>query len=302
MSQTLRDAAYRVAPFDLRLFAAVIARGSITAAAAAMHLSLAAASARLKGLEASVGTQLLERSKAGATPTPAGRALARHAERVLVELEALHVEMARFAKGLRGTLRVLGNTAAMTGELPPRLGRFLVAHPDIDVALHEASSDAIVDALRGGRAELGIVADYVDTAGLATLPWMRDRLVALVPARHPAARRRTITHAGLLAHSLVGLTPESGLSRFLSREAERVGRAPQHRVRVGGLDAAAQLVAAGVGVAVMPQRCAERWADERVRIVALADAWADRQLLLCLGDEAARAPGVEALVEALCAG
>jgi DNA-binding transcriptional LysR family regulator len=299
MSVRPRAAAYRVSPIDLRLFRAVVEHGSITRAAVAANLSLAAASARLKALEASVGVRLLDRSKAGAAPTAAGRALSRHAERVLAELESLHVEMARFGRGLRGTIRLLCNTAAMADPLPSRLGRFLVDHPDHDVALEEASSDVVIEAVRSGRAELGIVADYVDTDGLVSIDWRPDRLVALVPARHAAGRRRAVSYADLLAHPMVGLPPGSGLERFLMREAQRGGRAAQYRVRVSGFDAAAQLVATGVGVAVMPQRAAERWGGQAVRVVPLSDAWAERHLLICLGDDGRRFPGVEALVESL---
>ncbi|NUZ08879.1 LysR family transcriptional regulator [Piscinibacter koreensis] len=300
MSDHPRAAAYRVLPFDLRLFAAVVEHGSITGAASVMSLSLAAASARLKALEASVAVRLLDRSKAGAAPTPAGRAFARHAERVLAELESLHSAMARFGRGLRGTIRLLCNTAAMADPLPPRLGRFLVDHPDFDVALQEASSDAVLDALRSGRAELGIVADYVDPEGLVSIPWLPDRLVAVVPAKHAVAHRRTVSYTELLAHPMVGLSPESGLSRFLTREAQRGGRTAQHRVRVSGFDAAAQLVAASVGVGVMPERAAERSSGQAVRVVPLSDPWAERQLLICLNEEARRFPGVQALIESLC--
>lgn len=113
-------------------------------------------------------------------------------------------------------------------------------------------------------------------------------------------RRRSVSYAELLGHPMVGLPPESGLSRFLMREAQRSGRAAQHRVRVSGFDAAAQLVAAGVGVVVMPQRAAQRWSRDAMRIVPLSDRWAERQLLICRTDDGRGFPGVEALIGTLC--
>jgi molybdate transport repressor ModE-like protein len=148
MAPGRRSVDYRIDPFDLHLFAAVLEHGSITAAAAATSLSLAAASARIKALESSVGAKLLDRSKAGASPTDAGRALARHGRHVLSVLEGLHAEMASFGRGLRGTVRMLCNTAALSEELPPRLGRFLLRHPDLDVDVQELPSDAVLDGLR----------------------------------------------------------------------------------------------------------------------------------------------------------
>lgn len=293
---------YRVQPFDLRLFAAVVEHGTITAAAQAMGLSLAAASERLKALEHRVGTALLARSKAGAAVTDAGRALARQAHRVLAELDALHVEMAAFGRGLRGTVRLLCNTAAMAEALPPRLGRFLVEHPDIDLELQELPSDAVLEALRRGVADVGIVADYVDTAGLAVRPWVEDELVALLPGAPPKRRRAgALWFAQLLDRPFVGLARESGLSRFLLQQAARSGRVPHHRVRMSSFDAVAHVVAAGVGVAVMPRGAAQRWRGAGASLVPLEDAWAKRRLLICSTAHAEALPSARSLVQTLLA-
>lgn len=290
---------YRIDPFDLQLFVAVAGQGSITAGARAMSLSLAAASERIKALEHRAGVALLERSKAGAVATGAGRALVRHAHRVLAELDALHIGMAAYGQGLRGTARLLCNTAAMAELLPPRLGRFLVAHPDIDVELQELPSDAALQALRRGVADVGIVADHVDTSGLDARPWLDDELVALLPVRGRRRAPAALRFADLLDQPFVGLGADSGLSRHLLQQAARSGRVPHHRVRVGSFDAVARLVEAGVGVAVMPRSAAHRWEGARLHTVRLEDAWARRRLLLCSTPQAQALPGVRALVEAL---
>ena len=280
-----RPTDYRVDPFDLQLFEAVVAQGSITAGAAAMGLSLAAASARLKALEHRVGVRLLDRAKTGAAATDAGRALSRQAHRVLAELDSLHVAMSAFGHGLRGTVRLLGNTAAIVEALPPRLGPFLAAHPDIDLELQEMPSDAALQALRDGVADVAVVADHVDTAGLSAHAWLDDELVALLPAS-PRRRAASIRFVELLDRPFVGLGAESGLSRFLQAQAARSGRVPKHRVRVSGFEAIARLVEAGAGVAVMPRSAAKRQMTAGLRMVALADAWARRTLRL-----AQRLPG-----------
>lgn len=294
---------YRVHPFDLRLFTAVLEHGTITAAAHAAHLSLAATSARLKALEDAVGATLLVRAKAGAKPTDAGRALARHAHRVLGNLEALHLEMASFGHGLRGTVRVMGNTAAVAEELPPLLGSFLKAHPDVDLHLQDLSSDAVLDGLHRGSADLGIVADYVDTTGLHTRPWGTDQLVALLPHRgggHGSHRAmRAMSFSALLGKDFIGLDFDSGLSRFLHRQASLCGRVPHHRVRVGTLDAVTRLVADGGGVAVVPLSTARRWGDAPIRIVPLAESWSRRRLLLCTSGDRPASSGCRALIDFL---
>ena len=302
MPAARRPLDYRVDPFDLRLFAAVLEHGSITGAAQAMSLSLAAASTRLKTLEHRVGATLLQRSKAGAAATAAGRALARQAQRVLAELDTLHVEMAAYGRGLRGSVRLLCNTAALAEALPPRLGRFLVEHPDIDLDLQELPSDAVLDALRRGVADLGIVADHVDSSGLVVQPWLDDDLVALLPATRRRTRVQALPFVQLLERPFVGLPAHSGLSRFLLQQAARSGRVPHHRVRVGNFDTVARLVEAGVGVAVVPLSAARRWREAKLQVAPLRDAWARRRLLICSTDQAQAQPGVQLLVRALLAG
>ncbi|MCZ4305722.1 LysR family transcriptional regulator [Zoogloeaceae bacterium G21618-S1] len=298
-SRPRRTVDYRIDPFDLHLFATVMEHGTITAAAAAVNLSLAAASARLKALEDATGTRLLDRSRSGATPTDAGRTLARQANRVLAELESLHVEMASFGDGLRGTVRLLCNTAAISETLPRAIASFLMTNPDIDVDVQELPSDAVIDALRRGTADLGIVADYVDTSGLNVRRWVDDRLVALLPSRWSIGRRRSLAFRELLELPFVGLARDSGLSRFLVAQASRSGRIPRHRVRLGSFDAIAQVVATGVGAAVMPASAASRHREAGTRIVALSDAWARRKLLICMTPPGEQLTIVRALADAL---
>lgn len=296
-----RSIDYRVDPFDLQLFEAVVAQGSITAGAAVMSLSLAAASARLKALEHRVGVRLLDRSKSGAVATDAGRALSRQAHRVLAELDSLHVAMSAFGHGLRGTVRLLGNTAAMVEALPARLGPFLAAHPDIDVELQDLPSDASLQALRDGFADVAIVADHVDTTGLTSRRWLDDELVALLPAAKRKRGPASMRFAELLEQPFIGLGAETGLSRFLVTQAARAGRVPHHRVRVSGFEAVARLVASGAGVAVMPRGAAQRNLSPGLRIARLDDPWARRTLMLCHSVQAPSLPGVRALIEALMA-
>ncbi|MDP1790410.1 MAG: LysR family transcriptional regulator [Methylibium sp.] len=299
MARARTATSFRIDPFDLRLFGAVAEAGSITAGAREMHLSLSAASARLQHLEHALGAALLVRSKQGVVPTDAGRTLRRHAGRLQREMEALHAEMSAHAHGVRSTVRVLCNTAAMTEYLPALLGRFLVAHPDIDVDLRELGSADVLRAMRQENADIGIVADYVDTEGLITRVFREDRLVVLQPVRSGRAGRRALRFAEVIDKPFVGLPAESGLSRFLQGQALRQGRGLHHRVRVRSLDAVAGLVADGVGVAVMPAAAAERLATSRVTVRPLADAWAMRRLLLCTTPDANPGAGSAALLRFL---
>lgn len=295
MTALRAEPTYRIDPFDLRLFAAVVELGSITAGARHIHLSLAAASTRLQQLEHAIGATLLLRSRQGVRTTDAGRTLLLHAGRLQRDMKALHADMAAHAHGVRSTVRVLCNTAAMTEHLPALLGRFLVEHPDIDVDLRELGSPDVLLSMRQEQADIGIVADHVGTEGLNTRVFREDRLVAVLPRQDARTSRRPLPFVDLLDRPFVGLPVESGLSRLLHDQASQHGRGLHHRVRVRGLDAVMQLVGEGVGVAVVPQATALRLANERVAVRPLGDAWATRRLLLCTAGDAPPGAGAAAL-------
>lgn len=294
-------ASYRIDPFDLRLFAAVAEAGSITAGARQIHLSLAAASTRLQTLEHAIGAQLFQRSKQGVRLTDAGQTLLRHAGRLQREMESLHAEMAAHAHGVRSTVRMLGNTAAMSEYLPRLLGRFLAAHSEIDIDLRELGSQDVLLSMRQERAEIGIVADYVETAGLRVQPFREDRLVAVLPTAMAESVSAPLHFDDLVSRPFVGLVAESGLSRFLQRQALKQGRGMHHRLRVGSFEAVLSLVADGVGVAIVPASAALRLVSAQVCVLPLADQWASRRLLLCTAAEEALGPAAAELLRFMAA-
>src|SRR3546814_3555933 len=150
---------------DLRLFLHVAEAGSITHGADRANMALASASARIRGMEEALGVPLLERGRRGAKPTPAGQALLHHARVVLQQMERMRGELGDYARGLKGHVRLLCNTAALTEFLPEALAGYLAAYPNVDVDLEERLSYEIVQAVAEGLADIGIVADSADPAG-----------------------------------------------------------------------------------------------------------------------------------------
>jgi DNA-binding transcriptional LysR family regulator len=302
MRRKLRDAfrGFEAAPAELRVFLAILEAGSITSGARRANLSLAATSERLQSLEEAVGVRLFERSRRGVVPTAAGVVFARHARSVLLHVERLCADLIPFAQGVRGRVRLLCNTAALSEFLPEALGGFLAAHPDIDVELEEMWSQQIVRAVREGRGDVGILSDFGDTAGVETRSFRSDRLVMISARAHPLAKRRRVIFADTLDFPYVGLAADSALHRYLSDQAERIGRSIHYRVRLRSLDSVCRLVAQDVGISVIPGRAATRLAgagDTAVR--ELTDSWATRKLMICTS-AAIELPGyVRDLVDAL---
>jgi DNA-binding transcriptional LysR family regulator len=277
---------------DLRLLVATADEGSLTRAAAARHLSLAAASARIKALEGQASIPLLYREARGVRLTPAGEAFLHHARAVLRQSEQLQGDLQAYAGGLRGHVRVFANTTAVTDVLPEILAAFLRAHAQVNVDLREKPNPEIARGVLDGRADLGIVAGPVDTLGLRRIHFSTDRLVLVVPRGHALARRRRVAFAETLAHEQVGMHEGSTLQAFLLHTTAQLGRPLRLRVQLASFDAICRMVGAGVGIAVVPESAAARHlAPHRLVQIALDDAWAVRERHVLLRErEALPAP------------
>ena len=272
---------------DLRLFLHVVEAGSITHGAERMNLAIAAASTRIRHMEVSLGTPLLSRERQGVRPTEAGRTLLHHARMLLQQADRMRGDLAEYADGLRGQVRLMSNTNALTEFLPEPLSAFLASHPQINIDLEERLSDEIVAAVADGTADVGIVAGTVEVAGLEVLPFRVDRFLLVVATNHPLSAVEQIAFAKVLDFDFVGLDRASALQRFLSEKAERIGRRLRLRVQLRGFDAVCRLVECDVGIGVVPATTAERHAKTMsIHRIELIDEWAVRKLTICVRRQA----------------
>ena len=285
---------------DLRLFHAVALERSITRAAGTQHLSLAAASARIKAMETHAGVPLLYREARGVRLTPAGDALLHHARAMLRQTEQLRAELREYERGLRGHVRVFANTTAVTDILPEVLPAFLKANPKVNVELQERPNAEIALGVRDGRADLGIVAGKVDTLGLRAIHFSTDRLVLVVPRGHRFARRKRIAFADTLDEDHVGMHPGSTLQDFLARITAGLGKPLRLRVELASFDAMCRMIGAGVGIGVVPESSARRNLEALgLAQVELTDDWRVRERYVLAREGETLAPYAQALVEAL---
>jgi DNA-binding transcriptional LysR family regulator len=266
---------------DLRLFLHIVEAESITHGAERAALALASASARIRGMEETSGVALLDRNPRGVRPTPAGQALAHHARLVLGQLEQMRGDLRQYAQGLRGHVRLLSNTAALT-HLPEALAHFLSTNPAIDVDLEEKPSQDIVAAVAAGLADIGIAADTVEIGTLETLPFRTDRLVLVVPNDHPLADKDNIALREVLDEPFIGLGHGSALQAHLASHAAREGRPFKLRVRLNSFEAISRMVESGVGIAIVPEAAVRRLKGQMsIKSLTLNDAWALRHLTIC---------------------
>lgn len=285
---------------DLKLFCDVVDEGSITAGAGKSALALAAASTRIRNMEAALGAPLLTRSRQGVELTPAGRTLLKHARAILGQAARLREDLSAYAGGASGEVRLLANTNALTEFLPEALSSFLARHPQVSVDLEERLSDEIVGLIAEGVGDVGIVAGTVEVGALATFPFRSDRFVVVTARDHPLAARAKLSFAEVLEYDLVGLERSSSLQRFLVAKAARAGRPLKARVQLRSFDAVCRLVESGVGVGVVPETTARRAARTMsLAVIALADDWALRELKIVVRALDELRPYARELVESL---
>lgn len=287
----------------LRLVLAIADTRSITRGAEREHLALAAASKRLSDLEARFGVQLFERRARGVEPTEAGRALLRHVRTLNGQLHALESEVVEFSRGIRGHLRIVANASAISECLPPDLAAFSREHPQIRISLEEESSAEVQAAVAEGRADVGVFVPPELDARLATHPYRDGVLAAVLPAGHAlAAGGGPLRFEALLDHDLIGLHQGAAAQEQMQAAAEAAGRPLRARLSVRGFEAIAQLVAAGLGVAVMPEATARRLARvHALQVLPLAEPWARRAYRLAVRRQDTLPAVVQRFVDALAA-
>ncbi|MDR5815704.1 LysR family transcriptional regulator [Caballeronia sp. LZ033] len=275
---------------SLALFGRAVATGSLSRAAQQSHMSLSTASRRIALLEHHFRVTLLNRSSAGVEPTPAGEALARHATDLLVRTDAIHSEMADYALGAVGRVRVYANISAIAQQLPEQLRAFSGRYGDIGLHISEMRSVDILQALRDGRADIGVVTTQQPVEGLRLAPYCSDRISVLVPQDH-ALRGPSVDFAALFDHDLVALDDKSEITRSLVREAAALGRSIRFRVQVQSFEAMCRLIASGQGIGILPEGAVGLFLEPmRLRSVRLNHPWAARMMSVAMRAGAAPLP------------
>ncbi|CAG2130373.1 HTH-type transcriptional regulator CynR [Cupriavidus yeoncheonensis] len=271
--------------FDLttiQLFIAVADQGSITRGAERLHLAAAAASRRILELESQLGISLFERLPHGMALTEAGRALLAHARGITHTVQRMQDDASSFVGGDLGVVRVAAPKSAVIQFLPFDIQRCATACPGVRIDLQEMNSQEVQQSLRRGTVDIGIYEGSLGVIDMPTEPYRTDRLVLVVARGHALARRRQVTTDDVLDCDLIVLGESSAISIGLERLAEEAGRVLRMRMRVGGFDSIAALVAQNLGGGVMPEAiAAEVAAGSRFVRLPIAGPRAQRQFVLC---------------------
>ncbi|HEY4896221.1 MAG TPA: LysR family transcriptional regulator [Solirubrobacteraceae bacterium] len=241
----------------LKVLKEVAYRGSISAAAEALSYTQSAVSQQIATLESETGMKLLERHPRGVTLTAAGQTLVGHAEGILARLEAAEASLSAIA-GLRGgRLRMASFPTAGATLMPLAIASFRAAHPEVELTLAEGEPEQIVPRLRGGELDLALLFEFAGEGALedelSVVELLEDPMRLALPREHPLAGRAHIRLEDLAGDSWVQTSRSSPCARHVVRSCHAAGFEPSVSFESDDYQTVQGLVAAGVGVALIPQ-------------------------------------------------
>ncbi len=264
----------------LRLFTTVARTGSFSRAAKVLHISQPAISKSVRDFELQVGCRLLDRGPQGVIPTREGEALARHAA-VLFAAERAAEDELHAMRGLhQGALRIGASTTIATYMIPDYLGAFHSAHPKIDLHIVNANTQTIAELMIGHEIDIALVEGLVNERSLASEPWRTDAMVLIAAPSHPFAMATEPLKPDALAGEMLIVREEgSGSLQVVSDALQARNIVPGRTLEVGGTEAIKQVVAAGVGVAIVSAATVKDQVElGRLKIVPMRDFAIERTL------------------------
>jgi len=241
----------------LRLFLAVVDGGGMTRAAELEHVSQPSVSQAIRELETELGTALFHRVGRRVVLTPAGESLVEPARQTLRDVETGRAAVEAVAGLDAGRLDLVALPTLAVDPLAPLVGAFRLAHPGVDLALADpADATEIISLVASGACELGITAEAVTTAGLASHSLGRQDLLAVLPPGTCAAR--SLSLASLASFPLVTAPPGTTTRRQLEEAFADAGIVPRVAVVASQREAILPLVLAGAGATLYPRPLAEQ--------------------------------------------
>ena len=279
---------------SLELVRAVAESGSFARAALRLHYTQPAVSQRIAALEREVGVELFERTSRGVVPTEAGRVLLEHAQRILPAVEGARADLAAVTGSGECHLRLGSFPTATAGPVGEAVEQFTRANPDVDVQLVSGEPYELLPQLVARRLDIAVVFRYpglpaaidfdgsasVDDGDVELIPLGEDPLQVALPPKHPLARKARIRRRDLLEERIIPIAPI--MPTFPGVE-ERLGFSPRFAaVRTADYSVVERLVAAGLGLALVPRLALNGLAGSAIAVRPIADLDLGREIMAAL--------------------
>ena len=232
-------------------------QGTVNATAAALHLTPSAVSQQLAALSRELGCQITEKEGRNLRITNAGRVLLGHADEIVAQLEALRSDLERHHLGEVGLVRVAAFQTASKRIVVPAAAALAGTHPGLQLELSQVDAPRSFQELAAGRLDIAVSVEYIDSppatdARFSRLPLMQDEFRVLLPAAHPQAGRPELALADLRDEQWIGNLPGSPCHFVTMAACAAAGFAPRVRHHIDDWAITIELVAAGLGVGLIP--------------------------------------------------
>src|SRR5271163_1588543 len=285
----------------LRVLKEVAYRGSFSGAAQALSYTQSAVSQQIAALEAETGMTLLQRHPRGVSLTAAGQTLVGHAEGILARLESAEAALGAIA-GLRGgRLRMASFPSAGATLMPLAIATFRARHPDVELTLAEGEPEQIAPRLRAGEIDLALLFEFGDAGNdeLTRVELFEDPLYLALPREHALAQKRRLRLEDLRGEAWVQTSSSSPCARQVVRSCHAAGFEPNVAFESDDYQTVQGLVAAGVGVALIPELALNPVVREDIAIRALSPRPPVRQVVAATPAGARLLPAAPAMLAEL---
>ncbi len=241
----------------LKVLREVLAQGSFSEAASTLNYTQSAVSQAIATLEAEAGISLIERDRRGLRPTAAGERLNEHGVRIVTQLDAAEAELGAIAGIKGGELRMASFPTAGATLMPLAIAAFRSAHPDVTLSLVEGEPEELTPRLREGEFDLGLIFEFEGTGelgpGLTSMPLFEDPMKLALPKGHRLAGKERVALNDLADEAWVQTSEASACARHVVSICRAAGFEPRVSFESDDYLTVQGLVAAGVGVALIPQ-------------------------------------------------
>ena len=232
-------------------------QGTVTAAAAALHLTPSAVSQQLAALSGELGCVVTEKDGRNLRITPAGQVLLSHAGEIAAQLEAMKGDLERHHLGEVGVVRIGAFQTASRQIVVPAAAQLSTTHERLEIELVQTDAPRSLQELAAGRLDIALTVEYVDSPPMtdprfSRQPLLQDEFRALLPAGHRFAGRRSIALSDLRDETWIGSIPGSPCHFVTMAACAAAGFSPLVRHHIDDWAITLDLVGAGLGVGLIP--------------------------------------------------
>lgn len=265
---------------QLRAFIAVAEFGQFNVAARNLHLTQSAVSILIRDLETEIGVRLFDRHTRMVSLTLVGQEFLPQARKILMDLELAVGDVRDNASLKRGQVTIAAAIVLAATIVPPIIARFMRMYPEISVNIRDMPEEAISPALKRNEVDIAIGTLSEEDPEITATPLIRDKLMLVCREDHRFARRRSVRWAELKDETLITLAASNPLRNLVEHTLIRVVPSFRPKYEVRFSTTAISMIAAGMGVAVLPENSSQLASAVRVATVDLIEPLVMRDVSL----------------------